>query len=150
MQTTRWRWATRPRDGIAIAANKLTLNGGAITATGSTTAVDLDHAAVATDAGQRVDGIRPTLVTTGSDAPTTSTDGTKVILTFSEAIGSVDRTFIAIFYGGGDTIVPKSDDSFSGRTVEITLATALTDSTTEPRSGSRGWRRPRRRWQRQR
>ena len=116
-------------DGIAIAANKLTLNGGAITATGSTTAVDLDHAAVAIDAGQRVDGIRPTLVTTGSDAPRTSTDGTQVRLTFSEDIGSVDRTFIAIFYGGGDTIVPTSDDSFSGRTVELTLATALTDST---------------------
>ena len=115
--------------GVAIAANKLTLNGGAITATGSTTAVDLDHAAVATDAGQKVDGIRPTLVTTGSDAPRTSTDGTKVILTFSEAIGSVDRTYIAIFHSGG-VIVPTSDDSFSGRTVEITLATALTDSIT--------------------
>ena len=137
-------------NGVAIAANKLTLNGGAITATGSTTAVDLDHAAVAIDAGHKVDGIRPTLVTTGSDAPRTSTDGTQVRLTFSEDIGSVDRTFIAIFYGGGDTIVPTSDDSFSGRTVEITLATALTDSIPEPRSGSRGWRRPRRRRQRQR
>ena len=53
-------------DGIAIAANKLTLNGGTITATGSTTInANLDHAAVAIDAGQKVDGILPTLVTTG-------------------------------------------------------------------------------------
>ena len=80
-------------DGIAIAANKLTLNGGTITATGSTTInADLDHAAVAIDAGQKVDGINPTLVTTGADAPRTSTDGTKVILTFSETLSQVDRT----------------------------------------------------------
>ena len=70
-------------NGIAIAAN--TLTGGTIYATGSTTAnADLDHAAVAIDAGHKVDGIRPTLVTTGTEAPTTSTDGTQVILTFSE------------------------------------------------------------------
>ena len=35
------------------------------------------------DAGHKVDGIRPTLVTTGSDAPTTSTDGETVLLVFS-------------------------------------------------------------------
>ena len=117
-------------NGIAIAANKLTLNGGTITATGSTTInAALDHAAVAIDAGQKVDGIRPTLVTSGANAPTTSTDGTKVILRFSEDIGSVDRTDIAIFHSGG-VAVPTSNDSISGRTVEITLTTALTDSTT--------------------
>ena len=75
--------------GIAIAANKLT--GGTIYATGSTTVnADLDNSAVAIDAGHKVDGIRPTLVTTGTDAPTTSTDGTQVILTFSEDLGFVD------------------------------------------------------------
>ena len=46
-------------NGIAIVANKLT--GGTITATGSTTnTADLTHAAVAIDAGHKVDGIRPT------------------------------------------------------------------------------------------
>ena len=55
--------------GVAIAANKLTLNGGTITATGSTTiTADLDHGAVAIAANHKVDGIRPTLVTTGSEA----------------------------------------------------------------------------------
>ena len=78
--------ATRLPNGIAIAANKLT--GGTITATGSTTnTAVLAHAAVAIDAAHKVDGIRPTLVTTGANAPTTSTDGTQVILTFSEDIG---------------------------------------------------------------
>ena len=65
-------------NGIAIAANKLTLNGGTITATGSTTLdADLDHGAVAIDADQKVDGIRPTLVTTGANRRRR----TKVILT---------------------------------------------------------------------
>ena len=50
-------------NGVAIAANKL--SGGTIYATGSTTnAADLDHSAVAIDAARKVDGIRPTLVTT--------------------------------------------------------------------------------------
>ena len=72
-------------NGIAIAANNLTLNGGTIRATGSTTLnADLDHGAVAIDAGQKV-------------------DGTQVILTFSETIGSADRTKITIAIGGGAT-----------------------------------------------
>ena len=73
-------------NGVAIGANKLT--GGTITATGSTTnAADLTHGLVAIDTGHKVDGIRPTLVTTGTDAPTTSTDGTKVILIFTPVPG---------------------------------------------------------------
>ena len=77
-------------NGVAIEANKLT--GGAIYATGNTVAnADRDHTAVALDAGHTVDGIRPTLVTTGSDAPTTSTDGETVLLVFSEDIGAVNR-----------------------------------------------------------
>ncbi len=113
--------------GIAIAANKLTLNGGAITATGSTTITAvLAHAAVAIDANHKVDGIRPTLVTTGANAPTTSTDGTKVILTFSEDIDTVTRSLITI--EGNSVALPTSGESISGPTVELTLTTALTDS----------------------
>ena len=116
-------------NGIAIAANKLT--GGTITATGSTTAADLDHSAVAINANHKVDGVRPTLVTTGANAPTTSTDGGKVILTFSEDIGSVDRTNITIYDANAPSnMFSTSGESISGRTVELTLTTALTDSTT--------------------
>ena len=114
-------------NGIAIAAN--TLTGGTITATGSTTiTADLAHAAVAIDAGQKVDGILPTLVTTGSDAPTTSTDGTQVILTFSEIIGSLDLTKINISAGN----IPQATTGATrtGTKVEIDLTTALTTTST--------------------
>ena len=111
--------------GVAIAANKLTLNGGTITATGSTTiTADLDHDALAIDAGHKVDGIRPTLVTTGSEAPTTSTDGTQVILTFSETIGSVDRTKITIGIGGGN-VAQTSAARVVGTEVELDLSTII-------------------------
>ena len=114
-------------DGIAIAANKLT--GDSITATGSTTAAaDLDHSAVAIDAGHKVDGVRPTLVTTGTDAPTTSSNGETVLLVFSEDIGFVTRSLITI-QANGDT-VSTSAASIVGTKVEITLATALTAAAT--------------------
>ena len=116
-------------NGIAIAANKLTLNGGTIYATGSTTiTADLAHVAVAIDAAHKVDGIRPTLVTTGAEAPTTSADGTKVILTFSETIGSVDRTRITIM--AGTTTLTTTAASATGTKVEVVLTTALTATTT--------------------
>ena len=114
-------------DGVEIEANKLT--GGTIYATGSTTInADLDHTAVAIDATHKVDGIRPTLVTTAPDAPTTSTDGTKVILTFSETLLSlVLRSNITIQANGVTAATTAA--SVTGTTVEITLATALTDTT---------------------
>ena len=114
-------------NGVAIAANKLT--GGTITATGSTTiTADLDHVAVAIDAGQKVDGIRPTLVTTGNEAPTTSTDGTQVILTFSETISAVDHTKITIM--ANSVTAATSAASVTGTKVELTLTTALTTTAT--------------------
>ena len=114
-------------NGVAIGANKLT--GGSIYATGSTTlAADLDHSAVAIDAGHKVDGIPPTLVTTGDDAPTTSADGTKVILTFSEDIRRVNRNSITIEAAG--VTLSTTADSRSDNKAEITLATALTAAAT--------------------
>ena len=115
--------------GVAIGANKLTLNGGTILATGSTTLnADLDHGAVAASTSHKVDGSRPTLVTTGSDAPTTSTDGTQVILTFSENLGSVDQTKITIRAGGN--VVSTIGQIMTGTRVELTLMTALTNPST--------------------
>ena len=77
-------------NGIAIAANKLTRNGGAITRNGAARTAVLTHSAVAIDSGHKVDGMRPTLVTTGNDAPRTSADGTQVIFKVSEDVGLVD------------------------------------------------------------
>ena len=114
-------------NGIAIAANKLT--GGTIYATGgTTTSADLTHVAVAIDVGHKVDGIRPTLVTTGSEAPKTSTDGTKVILTFSEDIGGVSRSDITI--QANSVTAATSAASVTGTKVELTLTTALTTTST--------------------
>ena len=113
-------------NGVAVAANKLT--GGTITATGSTTiTADLTHTAVMIDAGHKVDGIRPTLVTTGTDAPTTSTDGETVLLVFSEDIGAVSHSDITI---QADSVnLSTTMASVAGTRVELTLTTALTDST---------------------
>ena len=118
-------------NGVAIAANKLT--GGTIYATGSTTTnADLDHVAVAIAAGHKVDGIRPTLLTTGSDAPRTSTDGTQVILTFSEDVSSPNRNNITISVttGGMTASVSTTGASTTGTRVELTLMTALTTTAT--------------------
>ena len=113
-------------NGVRIAANNLT--GGTITATGSTTAADLDHTAVAIDADHIVDGIRPTLVTTGTDAPTTSPDGETVLLVFSEAIGAVSHSDITIQANGAT--VSTTMASVAGTKVELTLTTALTTTAT--------------------
>ena len=113
-------------NGVAVAANKLT--GGTITATGSTTiTADLTHTAVMIDAGHKVDGIRPTLVTTGTDAPTTSTDGETVLLVFSEDIGAVSHSDITI--QANSVNLSTTMASVAGTKVELTLTTALTDST---------------------
>ena len=115
-------------DGVGIKANTLTLNGGTIYATGSTTnAATLTHSAQSLQSGHLVDGIRPTLVTTGNNSPRTSGDGTKVILTFSENVFVLDRSVITI--QANSVTLTTSSGSISGRKVELTLTTALTDST---------------------
>ena len=114
-------------NGIAIEAN--TLTGGTIYATGSTTiSADLAHVAVAIDADHTVDGIRPTLVTTAPDAPTTSPDGETVLLVFSEAIGAVSRSDITI--QANSVNLSTTTASVAGTKVELTLTTALTTTAT--------------------
>ena len=81
-------------DGVGIKANTLTLNAGTIYATGSTTnAATLTHSAQSLQSGHKVDGIRPTLVTTGNNSPRTSGDGSDFILTFSEDIDYTSSKF---------------------------------------------------------
>ena len=116
-------------DGLSIEANKLDANGGTIKETADAT-VDavLTHAAVAASANHKVDGVKPTLVTTGDDAPKTSVDGSKIILNFSENIGSVDTTKITVKVGTTDQTI--SSGSRSGTEVELTLSTALSATAT--------------------
>ena len=112
-------------DGIAIAANPLSMFYPVTFIAGplGQRPTDLTYSAVAVDSDHKVDGIRPTL--TGARA---SADKTKIILTFSEAIGSVDRTKITV--KSGTTTLTTTADSISGSVVEITLTTALTASDT--------------------
>ena len=112
--------------GVAVKGNSLTLNGGTIRAAGTTDDADLTHAAVAAQSGHKVDGIRPTLVTTGPNAPKTSTDGTKVILTFSEDIGSVSVGSLFLNSTRGRNIGQGLMQSISGPTVELTLLSIFT------------------------
>ena len=125
--------------GVAIEADKLTLNGGTITKSGDST-VDavLTHSAVGIDSSHKVDGVRPTLV-----GAVTSTDGTKVILTFSEDLAAAAPTntpftvkvdSASVSLGGAPAV--------SNREVTLTLAAvvttdqAVTVSYADPTSGN--------------
>ena len=78
----------------------------------------LDHDALAEDSDHKVDGVRPEL--TGARA---SADKMKITLTFSEAIGAVDRTKITFDSSG--TTLSTTAHSTTGSEVEITLTNAL-------------------------
>ena len=77
--------------------------------------------AVGLQSGHKVDAIRPTLVTTGSNAPRTSTNGSKIILTFSESVSSLDRSKITLLIAGTTTTVATNDGRVNGTTVELDL-----------------------------
>ena len=107
--------------GVGVKANSLTLNGGTITETGETTSISLTHDAVGLQSGHEVDAIRPTLVTTGPNAPKTSTNGSKIILTFSESVGSFDRSKITIMIPSTTTTLATNGGRVNGSTVELDL-----------------------------
>ena len=90
--------------------------------------INRDHPALAVDSNHKIDGVKPTLITTGTGAPEASSDLSKIVLTFSEAIGSVDRTKITLM--SGTNTLTTTADSISGTKVEITLTTALTAADT--------------------
>ena len=105
-------------DGIAIQANKLT--GGTIRATGTTVDAVLTHAALAAQAGHKVDGIRPTLV-----SAETSTDGTQVVLTFSENLRTHgSRNITVTINNTAVTLTLEGSTSLTDNEVTITLPEA--------------------------
>ena len=86
-----------------------------------------DHSALAADSDHKVDGVKPTLSRAAADP----NDLTKIILTFSEAIGTVDNTKITVKKGGTDqTTTGAAIDSTDSTKVEITLMTALLSTDT--------------------
>ena len=116
-------------DGLSVEASKLDANSGTIKSTADATKdAVLTHAAVAASANHKVDGVKPTLVTSGDLAPKTSLDGSKIILNFSEPIGSADATKFTVKVG--TTTQTISGGSRSGPEVELTLTTALAAAAT--------------------
>ena len=88
---------------------------------------NLDYSALAADSDHKVDGIRPTL----SRADADPNDLTKIILTFSEAIGTVTQADITVKKGGTDqTIDSVAIDSTDATKVVVTLDTALLSTDT--------------------
>ena len=70
-------------DGVSIEANRLTLNGGTIKDEGDNPA-ELAHEAVAAQAGHKVDGVRPGLLSA-------AVDGSSLTLTYGEALDGGSR-----------------------------------------------------------
>ena len=111
-------------DGIAVAANALALNGGAI-ADGSGNAATLDHAALAAQSAHQVDGERPTV-------SSASVSGTTLTLTFDEPLGAAASLANTAFTvkktpagGTEQTVSLSGTPSISDTTVSLTLAAAV-------------------------
>ena len=135
--------------GISLGANRLSIINvlhqpiGTIYATGTTTiAANLDHGAWPANTQHRVDATRPTLVTTGADAPRTTGDGTQVTLTFDENVSQAmnneqviaDPSKITITTTesgttttttGSTTNIAISEDAHEPTTLTVTLATPV-------------------------
>ncbi len=110
--------------GVAVKANTLVLNSGTIYATGATTnSATLTHSALALQSGHKVDGVRPQMIGAGNDGPRSSTDGTKILLTFDENVSNVDRTKIKVMEG--TATLSTTAASATDEVVTVTLASAL-------------------------
>ena len=94
-------------DGISIAANQLSLNGGTIKDTPGNAAT-LTHAAVATQASHKVDGVIPTVSTlaitssAGDDNTYKAGDKIQVTVTFSENMAVTGTPQLTLTIGDAD------------------------------------------------
>ena len=110
-------------DGIAVAANALTLNGGAI-ADGASNAATLTHTALAASTDHTVDGVRPTV-------SSAAVAGTTLTITFAEALGAASSLANTAFTvkrtrAGTEAAVSLSGTPvISGTTLTLTLAEAV-------------------------
>ena len=105
-------------DGVSIEANSLTLNGGTIEDEGDNPA-ELDHEAVAPQAGHKVDGVRPAFVSA-------AVDGASLTLTYGEALDGGSRSATGDFTVQVDGAARSvSGVSVSGSVVILTLNPAV-------------------------
>ena len=116
-------------DGVSIAADKLSLNGGTIStaATSVSLAADnLTHAMVADSAGHEVDGVRPTVTAA-------SVNGSTLTLTWSEALNDSPTppgSAFALTLGSGETAPSVSTVAVDGNTMTLTLSAPVAASVT--------------------
>ena len=127
-------------DGVAIGANKLSLNGATIRLAGMEHNAVLTHAAVAADAGHKVDTTPPTF-----EGAATSNTGATLVLTFSETLrvttAKPDAFTVTV------NAVSRGVDSVAvnGAKLTLTLASAVAHGDTvtvgyaDPSSGN-DWR----------
>ena len=108
-------------DGVSIAANQLTLNGGTITDRANNPAV-LTHTAVSSQSGHRVDGVRPKLDATDGAV----VNGTTLTLTYDEPLdGTSPPPASAFTVTGGGAARTVSGVAVGGRMAILTLDPAV-------------------------
>ena len=111
---TRWPTGDEDTDGVSIEAGRIALNGGAIKDEADNPA-ELDHEAMPTQAGHRVDGVRPVLL---SEA----VNGAELTLTYDEALDGGSRPVSGDFtVSGGDRARAVTGVRVNGSAVELTL-----------------------------
>ena len=105
-------------DGVSIEAGRIALNGGTIEDEAEN-AAGLAHEALATQAGQKVDGVRPSFLSA-------AVDGTSLTLTYGEGLDGGSRPasgdFTVEVDGSGRSV---SGISISGSVVTLTLNPAV-------------------------
>ena len=105
-------------DGVSIEAGRIALNGGTIEDEGDNPA-ELDHEAVAPQAGHKVDGVRPAFVSA-------AVDGASLTLTYGEALDGGSRPATGDFTVQVDGAARSvSGVSVSGSVVILTLNPAV-------------------------
>ena len=116
-------------DGVSIAADKLSLNGGTISTADTSVSLaadDLTHNIVADSAGHEVDGVRPTVTAA-------SVNGSTLTLTWSEALNDSPTppgSAFALTLGSGETAPSVSTVAVDGNTMTLTLSAPVAASVT--------------------
>ena len=121
-------------NGVSIGENKLEDDAGAIghfvLVEGATTfaSANVDHELVADDAGHKVDGVAPTLVSAVVD---TAVDDSALVLTFSEALDTGSTPAVGdVSVSDDGTDNPVTVVEVGDRTVTLTLTNAEAASAT--------------------
>ena len=108
-------------NGVSIAADSLSLNGGTLK-DGSDNEADLDHRALGTQSRHKVDGIQPELAATRGAV----VNGATLTLTYTETLDSASTPPSgAFFVSGGSSSRTVSDVALRGSAVDLTLSSAV-------------------------